>query len=66
MQKVQVWEYFSRNGVKMDRRYFLCYSTVTATILLTGCEERTDENGQQEQITTTPEKKEDQVLKVNE
>lgn len=64
MQKVQVWEYFSRNGVKMDRRYFLCYSTVTATILLTGCEEHTNKNDQREQIATTPAKKENQVLKA--
>ena len=48
----------------MDRRYFLCYSAVTATILLTGCEERTKENGQREQIPPTPEKKEDKVVEA--
>ena len=48
----------------MDRRYFLCYSTVTAAILLTGCEERTKENEQQIQIPPTPEKKEGKVVEV--
>jgi len=50
----------------MDRRYFLCYSAVTATILLSGCEERTDQNKQNELTTPTPapapeEKKRDEI-----
>jgi len=38
----------------MDRRYFLCYSTVTATILLSGCEKDINENEQQKLPTSTP------------
>lgn len=38
----------------MDRRYFLCYSAVTAAILLNGCEERTDENRQKKLATSAP------------
>lgn len=39
---------------EMDRRYFLCYSTVTATILLTGCENRINETEQQKLPEFTP------------
>jgi FtsP/CotA-like multicopper oxidase with cupredoxin domain len=40
--------------IVMNRRYFLCYSTVTATILLTSCEDRINETEQQKMPTSTP------------
>lgn len=37
--------YIESEGVKMDRRYFLNYSAITAAYLLAGCEERTERDG---------------------
>ncbi|QOR61448.1 multicopper oxidase family protein [Sulfurovum sp. ST-21] len=41
----------------MDRRYFLCYSTITATLLLSGCEEHTPQEEQPKQKVASSEKK---------